>query len=220
VIVAARNEADRIAATLDALAGAFPGAAIWVADDASDDDTATIALAHGARLVSRGRPHGKGANVTAAAEALLSEPAPEIVLLCDADLGSSAARLGPLVEAVRDGRAELTIAAFARRIGGGLGIALGFSRWAVERRTGLRLAAPISGQRAMRAETLRALLPFAPGHGLETAMDIDAGRAGFRIEEIEIDLAHRATGRTLGGFVHRGRQLKDFLRVYWSRRRA
>jgi glycosyltransferase involved in cell wall biosynthesis len=220
VIVAARNEADRIAATLDALAGTFPGAAIWVADDASDDDTATIALAHGARLVSRGRPHGKGANVTAAAEALLSEPAPEIVLLCDADLGSSAARLGPLVEAVRDGRAELTIAAFARRIGGGLGIAVGFSRWAVERRTGLRLAAPISGQRAMRAETLRALLPFAPGYGLETAMDIDAARAGFRIEEIEIDLAHRATGRTLGGFVHRGRQLRDFLRVYWSRRRT
>jgi glycosyltransferase involved in cell wall biosynthesis len=220
VIVAARNEADRITTTLDALAGTFPGAAIWVADDASDDDTATLALAHGARLVSRGRPHGKGANVTAAAEALLSEPAPEIVLLCDADLGPSAARLGPLVDAVRDGRADLTIAAFARRIGGGLGIAVGFSRWAVERRVGLRLAAPISGQRAMRAETLRALLPFAPGYGLETAMDIDAARAGFRIEEIELDLEHRATGRSLGGFIHRGRQLRDFLRVYWARRRA
>jgi glycosyltransferase involved in cell wall biosynthesis len=220
VIVAARNEADRITTTLDALAGTFPGAAIWVADDASDDDTATLALAHGARLVSRGRPHGKGANVTAAAEALLSEPAPVIVLLCDADLGPSAARLGPLVDAVRDGRADLTIAAFARRIGGGLGIAVGFSRWAVERRTGLRLAAPISGQRAMRAETLRALLPFAPGYGLETAMDIDAARAGYRIEEIELDLEHRATGRSLGGFIHRGRQLRDFLRVYWARRRA
>jgi glycosyltransferase involved in cell wall biosynthesis len=220
VIVAARNEADRITTTLDALAGTFPGAAIWVADDASDDDTATLALAHGARLVSRGRPHGKGANVTAAAEALLSEPAPEIVLLCDADLGPSAARLGPLVDAVRDGRADLTIAAFARRIGGGLGIAVGFSRWAVERRVGLRLAAPISGQRAMRAETLRALLPFAPGYGLETAMDIDAARAGYRIEEIELDLEHRATGRSLGGFIHRGRQLRDFLRVYWARRRA
>jgi glycosyltransferase involved in cell wall biosynthesis len=220
VIVAARNEADRITTTLDALSGTFPGAAIWVADDASDDDTATLALAHGARLVSRGRPHGKGANVTAAAEALLSEPAPEIVLLCDADLGPSAVRLGPLVDAVRDGRADLTIAAFARKIGGGLGIAVGFSRWAVERRVGLRLAAPISGQRAMRAETLRALLPFAPGYGLETAMDIDAARAGYRIEEIELDLEHRATGRSLGGFIHRGRQLRDFLRVYWARRRA
>jgi hypothetical protein len=49
-------------------------------------------------------------------------------------------------------------------------------------------------------------------------MDIDAARAGYRIDEIELDLAHRATGRTLVGFLHRGRQLRDFLRVYWSRR--
>jgi glycosyltransferase involved in cell wall biosynthesis len=60
-IVAARNEVDRIGATVDALASAFPGASIWVADDASDDDTAGVALAHGAHIVSRGRPHGKGA---------------------------------------------------------------------------------------------------------------------------------------------------------------
>jgi glycosyltransferase involved in cell wall biosynthesis len=218
VIVAARNEADRIGETLDALADAFPGAAIWVADDASDDGTPEIALARGAKLVGRGRPHGKGANVTAAAEALLSERRRGIVLLCDADLGSSAARLGPLVEAVRNGDAELAIGAFERRVGGGFGLAVGFSRWAVERRTGLRLAAPISGQRAMRAETLRELLPLAPGFGLETAMDIDAARAGYRIEELELDLAHRATGRTLGGFLHRARQLRDFLRVYLSRR--
>ena len=77
MIVAARNEADRIAATVGALRGAFPAAAIWVADDASTDGTAEAAMAAGARVVSRGRPHGKGANVTAAAEAALSdEPTP------------------------------------------------------------------------------------------------------------------------------------------------
>ena len=36
VIVAARNEADRIGATVAALRAAFPAAAVWVADDASD----------------------------------------------------------------------------------------------------------------------------------------------------------------------------------------
>jgi hypothetical protein len=50
-------------------------------------------------------------------------------------------------------------------------------------------------------------------------MNIDAARAGFRIAEVELDLEHRATGRTLGGFVHRGRQLRDVLRAYASRRR-
>ena len=38
---------------------------------------------------------------------------------------------------------------------------------------------------------------------------IDAARAGLRVEEIELPLRHRATGRDLAGFLHRGRQLLD-----------
>ena len=49
VIVAARDEADRIAATIDALEEAFPGARVIVADDASSDGTSDLALARGAR---------------------------------------------------------------------------------------------------------------------------------------------------------------------------
>ena len=220
VIVAAHDEADRIAATLDALAEALPDAAIWVADDASGDGTAAIARARGARVVSRDRPLGKGANVTAAAEAALSEGANgELWLLCDADLGVSARELGSLLDAVRGGGCDLAVAAFKVRSGGGVGAAVGFARWAIERRCGYRAAAPISGQRAMRADTLSALLPFAAGYGMETAMTIDAVRAGCRVREIELDLEHRATGRTLGGFLHRGRQLRDIVRAYLSRRR-
>jgi glycosyltransferase involved in cell wall biosynthesis len=221
VIVAARNEADRIGATLDALAATFPGASLWVADDASEDGTAEVALIHGGKVVSRGRSHGKGANVTAAAEAMLSEGDPgAVVLLCDGDLGASAARLAPLVEAVADGTADLAIGGFARRVGGGFGAALGFSRWATERLGGVTLDAPISGQRAVRGDALAGLLPFAPNYGMETAMNIDAARAGLRIRELELDLEHRSTGRTLAGFRHRGRQLVDFGRVYLSRRRT
>jgi glycosyltransferase involved in cell wall biosynthesis len=220
VVVAARNEHDRIGAALSALAGAFPGASVWVADDASTDSTPEIAMSAGARVVSRGRPHGKGANVTAAAQAALGDEVADAtpVMLCDADLGASAARLAPLVDAVRRGECDLAVASFSRTVGGGLGIAVGFARWAVERRCGMRMAAPLSGQRAMRAEVLRGLLPLAPGFGLETGMDIDAVRAGHRVREIELDLEHRATGRTAGGFVHRARQLRDIVRVYRSRR--
>ena len=70
----------------------------------------------------------------------------------------------------------------------------------------------------MRPEVLRAVLPFAPGFGMETGMTIDAHRAGYRIVEIELDLEHRGTGRTAAGFAHRARQLADFARVYASRR--
>ena len=178
-------------------------------------------MAAGAEVVSRGRPHGKGANVTAAAEAALSvEPRPRLVLLCDGDLGDSAARLVPLVEAVRGGECDLAVAAFSRRVGGGLGLALGFARWAIRRLCGAETEAPISGQRAMRVETLRAVLPFARGYGMEIGMTVDAVRAGHRLGEYELDLEHRATGRNLAGFLHRARQLRDFLAVFLSRLRT
>jgi glycosyltransferase involved in cell wall biosynthesis len=220
VIVAARNEADRIGDTLVALREAFPGASIWVADDASEDGTGETAMAVGAQVVSRRRPHGKGANVTAAAEAALSaEPLPEVVLLCDGDLGASALRLTPLVVAVECQECDLAVAAFSNRVGGGFGVALGFAGWAIGRLCGLRTRAPISGQRAMRTEVLRATLPFATGYGMEIGMTVDAVRSGYRLREYEIDLEHRAGGRTLAGFAHRARQLADFARVYISRRR-
>lgn len=219
VIIAARNEADRVGETVTALRREFPRAAIWVADDASGDGTAELALTVGAQVVSRARPHGKGANVTAAAEAVLSaEPVPGLVLLCDGDLGASAGRLAPLVAAVERGECDLAVASFSRRLGGGFGLAVGFAHWAIRRLCGAETTAPISGQRALRVQALRATLPFAAGFGMEIGMTVDAVRAGFRLREYELDLEHRATGRTLAGFAHRGTQMWDFARVFLARR--
>jgi glycosyltransferase involved in cell wall biosynthesis len=231
VIVTAYNEADRLPATLAALRTVFPGAPVIVADDGSRDESARVAVQEGAELVRSEKTIGKGGVATLAALRVLDRSrAPgeggrdgpggpsQIVVLCDGDLGDSAAQLPSLVDAVRRGDGDLAVGAFARREGGGFGVALGFARWAVRRRAGIELQSPISGQRALRLEVLRAVVPFAHAFGMETAMNIDAARAGFRIVEVELELAHRATGRTLGGFVHRFRQLVDFARVYVSRR--
>jgi hypothetical protein len=180
-------------------------------------------MQHGAQVVSRGRPHGKGANVTAAAQTVLgraSDPDPPVFLLCDGDLGDSARSLATLVEAVEAEECDLAVAAFRRRLGGGFGIALRFARWAIRRRCGAEATAPISGQRALRADLLRAVVPFAAGFGMEVGMTIDAVRAGYRLREYELDLEHRASGRTLGGFRHRAIQLRDFARAYRARRRG
>ncbi len=222
VIVTARNEADRLPATLDALAAAFPGARVLVADDGSTDGSAAVAAAHGAEVVRCERNLGKGGAATRAAQRLLplAEEAPQaVILLCDGDLAASAEALRALVEEVRAGGADLAVAAFQRRVGGGFGLALGFARWAIRRRCGFEARAPISGQRALRAGVLPAVVPFAPRFGMEIGMTIDAVRAGFRVGEVDLPLAHRATGRTLRGFLHRGRQLLDFAAVYLARRR-
>jgi len=220
-IVAARNEGERIGATLRSLKEVSAGIGLWVADDASSDDTRDAALAAGATVIGRNAPHGKGGNVTAAATAALEGLDPETtVLLCDGDLAETAARLLPLIEAVESGGTDLAIAAFERKVGGGLGLAKGYARNAIRKLCGLETTAPISGQRAMRARVLADLLPFAPRYGMEIGMTVDAVRAGYRVSEIELDLAHRATGRSLAGFLHRGRQLRDFFAVYRNRRRS
>jgi len=223
VLVAARDEASAIAATVSALMRALPEALVWVADDGSRDRTAVLASGAGARVVSSQRPLGKGGAMTLAARRALAalDPAgPEpVFLLCDGDLGDSAAELVALVALVRTGGGDVAIGVFRDRSGGGLGVALAFARWALRRRCGLRAQAPISGQRALSASSLRAVLPFAGGYGMELGMGIDAVRSGLRVVEVELDLAHRASGRTPAGFAHRARQLCDFVRVYATWRR-
>jgi glycosyltransferase involved in cell wall biosynthesis len=228
-IVTAYNEADRIGATLATLADAFPGARLIVGDDGSAEGTAQIAREAGAHVVRSERVIGKGGAATLAAEAALREaragvdgPAGEghtVFLLCDGDLGESARELRALTSAVQRGDADIAVATFARRVGGGFGLALGFAGWAIRRRCGLVTSAPISGQRALSQAALADVLPFAHGFGMEVGMTIDAVRAGHRVIEIELDLSHRASARTLAGFAHRGGQLIDFARAYIARGR-
>ena len=214
IVVTAYNEADRLGETLRALDEAFPGARVIVADDASTDATAQMARQGGAEVVTPERRLGKGGVATLAAERVRGAT----LVLCDGDLGDSAAHLPRLVEAVDTGQGDLAVAVFAKRVGGGFGLAVGYAHRAIRRLTGLDLRAPISGQRALAPAVVDAVLPFAPRFGMEIGMTVDAHRAGFRVVEVELPLEHRATGRTAAGFVHRARQLKDFARVYASRR--
>ena len=221
VIVAAHNEGDRIEQTLHALQEVFPGARILVADDASTDDTAARAAAAGAELVTAPRNIGKGGANTLAARRVLSlalTPDPPVFVLCDGDLGETARQLPALVAAVRRGECDLAVGAFSKRVGGGFGLAVGYARAAIRRLSGLELDAPISGQRAMRGAVLPVVVPFAPRFGMEIGMTVDAARAGFTIGEVELDLAHRATGRDWRGFTHRAHQLRDFMFTELSRR--
>jgi glycosyltransferase involved in cell wall biosynthesis len=221
IIVTAHDEADRLPDTLAALASAFADAHVIVADDGSTDATSQVAAAAGAQVVRGERAIGKGGAATLAARTVLSralEPDPPVFVLCDGDLAGSAAQLLALADAVRAGRCDLAVAIFAARVGGGFGLAIGFAHRAIRRLTGLDLRAPISGQRALSGPAFATVVPFAPRFGMEIGMTVDAARAGFAIEEVQLDLAHRASGRTWRGFAHRGRQLADFVAVYLSRR--
>jgi glycosyltransferase involved in cell wall biosynthesis len=210
-LVPAHDESDRIGATVAALA-ALPGVSeVVVVDDGSSDDTATTALAAGATVLRTRRRLGKGGAVEGALRRIT---AADVWLFADGDLGASAAALAPVLDAAIMGRADLAVAVFPPQGGGGLGAVKRFAADAIRALSGFRAAQPLSGQRALTAEALRACRPLAPGFGMETAMTIDAARAGLRIEEVAAPgLEHRLTHRDLSGFVHRGRQGLDIARA-------
>jgi hypothetical protein len=197
ILVAARDEEAAIAETVSMLRAQFPDADVIVADDGSRDTTAARAEAAGATVLRLPR-RGKGQALSAAERAA----PPGSLLLVDAEVR------GDLTSLAGDG---LRIARFTRREGGGFGLAKRVARALIALRAGLDAQEPLSGQRRLDARARAAVFPLAPGFGAETRMTIDAARAGIAVTEVDLDLAHRATGRDLRGFVHRGRQLAHLL---------
>ena len=197
VLVAARDEEGTIGATVAALRRAFPNAEVLVADDGSRDGTAAAAEAAGARVVRLPRL-GKGQALALAEREAAAGP----LLLCDADLEGD---LVPLAGS----EADLAVAVFAERQGGGFGLAKRVGRMLISACSGFAAREPLSGQRALSPAARAACFPTAPGFGCEVRSTIDAVRAGLRVEEVELPLRHRATGRDLPGFAHRARQLLD-----------
>jgi glycosyltransferase involved in cell wall biosynthesis len=210
-IVAARNEAGRVGATVEAIRSISEVDEVLVVDDGSADGTAEEAVAAGARVLVAPRRIGKGGAVEAG---IARAGAADVYLLLDADLGASAKEAAALLVAARSGAADVAIGALPRNPRhGGFGLVRRLSAGAIRRLAGYRASQPLSGQRALRREALEAVRPLAPGFGLETAMTIDAVRAGLRVVEVPVQMTHAPTGRSLRGFRHRARQGIDVLRV-------
>jgi len=197
ILVPARNEEERIGETVAALRRDFPDAEVIVVDGRSQDRTAKRAEEAGAAVI-RVERLGKGEALSAGERA--APPGP--VLLVDADLRGSLRQLA-------ESDADLAVAAFTRRVGGGFGLAKRVGRELIRLRTGVAPREPLSGQRLVGTRARDACFPLASGFGCEVRMTIDALRAGLTLEEVELDLDHRATGRNAAGFLHRGRQVLD-----------
>ena len=226
VIIPAWNEADRIQDTV-AAAASVPGVdVVVVVDDASRDGTATRAIAAGAGVMRHSRNRGKAAAMETGAEAirLLDQrdglaSAPRHLLFLDGDLGKTAAQAAPLTEAVLAGTADMTVAVFTATVKlGGHGLVVGLAGSGIRRATGRQFRQPLNGQRCITRAAIDAARPLAPGWGAETALIIDLLRKGFRVAEVEVDMAHRATGSDLRAQLHRARQLADVARALAARR--
>ena len=203
-----------------ALRDAFPGALVVVADDGSPRrDGARSREQAGAQVVRLARPHR--------ARAAPPRRRPRSRWLrrpswcCSATPTSATAPRGcaPLLTRRRARRGATSRSRSSRAASAAASASPSASRTgrsSTSRASTCARRSPASGRCAPRCS--RPSTPFAPRFGMEIGMTVDAVRAGLRVVEVEVDLEHRATGRTLGGFVHRFRQLRDFTLVYASRR--
>ncbi len=95
---------------------------------------------------------------------------------------------------------------------GGFGLTVGLARWGIRMLTGLKMQSPLSGQRCL-PRALAEQVGIADRFGVEVGLTLEVFRRGGRILEIPLPMKHRATGRTVRGFSHRGRQFFDALVV-------
>jgi glucosyl-3-phosphoglycerate synthase len=228
-VIPAKDEQERIAATVTAARELPHVSLVLVCDDGSSDQTAQFAAGAGAIVVSHNRNRGKSAAIESAVNALGvleqrdDRPESGTLLLLDADLEDSAANCGPLIEPVVSGRADLTIGVLppqrtaAGEAPGGLGLVMTTATRGIQELTGWTPRAPLSGQRCITRRAFEVASPLAAGWGVEVGMTIDVLRAGLKVEEIEIELHHRATGSDFGSHLHRAKQLRDVTRALAAR---
>jgi len=212
VVMPAWNEQARVAQTVRAALSIPTVDCVLVVDDGSTDNTAAIAAAAGADVLSLPGHKGKGEALAAGIAAISAD----IYLFLDADLGVSAQAAAVLLEPVLHRTADMTIARFPRTGPAGFGIARGLARRGIQWLTGWLPESPLSGQRAISQEVVQKV-DIASGWCAEVGLTVDAIRNGFRVQEVPVACQHRHTGRDWRGFLHRGRQFTAIAAVLWSR---
>ncbi len=215
VVIPAKNESERIAATIGAARQLPQVSMVVVVDDGSSDDTAQVALAAGAKVIQHHRNQGKGRAMRSGAEYVATQDASAALLFLDADLQATASETAALITAIVAGDADLTIAILPPQLtsGGGHGFVVRLARNGIHQATGWMPTQPLSGMRCLTRAAYDAVQPFAGGWGVETGMTIDALKAGLRVLEVPCPLQHRVSGRGWRAQLHRARQYRD---VFWA----
>ena len=227
-IIAAKDEAPRIASTIRAVRGIDGVDLVIVVDDGSSDATAKLARGAGAVVLQHSRNRGKAAAMATGARAAADldrrDPAgsgrARELLFIDADLEGSAANMAVLVGPVATGKTDMTIAVLPPQVtsGGGHGFVVRLARNGIERLAGWTPAQPLSGMRCLTREAFEAATPLARGWGVETGMTIDLLRQGFVAVEVPCELRHRPSGTDLRGQLHRAAQYRDVMLAVTNRR--
>ena len=189
VVLPCRDEARALPGLLTRMP---PGYRPIVVDNGSTDGTAEVARAHGATVVPVSEP-GYGAAVHAGIVAA----GDGVVCVMDADGSFDPAQLARVADPVRQGTARLAVGR-RRPVARGVWppharVANAALAWRLRRTAGLPVH-DIGPMRAARRADLLALDLRDRRFGYPLELLIGAGRAGWRIVEVDVDYHPRAAG--------------------------
>jgi glycosyltransferase involved in cell wall biosynthesis len=213
VVLPCRDEAPALPALLARMPAGFRAI---VADNGSTDGSAAVARALGAVVVDVPQP-GYGAAVHAGV--LAADPSDGVVCVLDADGSFDPADLPLLADPVRSGDADLAVgrrrpvARSAWPVHARLGNAVLAAR--VRRTTGLAVH-DIGPIRACRRDALLALDLRDRRFGYPLELLVAAGRAGWRVREINVAYHPRAAGtrsKVTGTVLGTARAIRDMSAV-------
>ncbi len=196
-VIPAYNEEKTIGHITRVLASIPYITEIIVVDDGSEDHTAWVAEANGAKVISLPKNIGKGGAMMVGVRNSVGE----IILFLDADLiGLTTKHVMDLVEPVIMGHAEMTVGVFEHGR-----VATDLAQY---------LAPFLSGQRVVKREILEQISDLeATRFGVEMALNRYVAEHGLTVHEIILsDMSHIMKEEKLGFF----KGFSARLRMYWE----
>ncbi|MGY1530404.1 glycosyltransferase family 2 protein [Luteimonas sp. A649] len=189
IILPAKNEAEGLRQTLPRLREAQPDAELIVVDDGSTDETARVAAAHGARVLSSPYSMGNGAAIKRGARAAKGE----ILVFMDADGQHDPACIGALLEKMDEGY-DMVVGArdWGDQAGVHRGAANAFYNWLATRITGFKIWDLTSGFRVARANRFLEFLHLLPnGFSYPTTSTMAFFRSAYPVAYLPIPVSQR-----------------------------
>lgn len=209
-IIPAYNEEKSILSTLEGIRKVSAVNEIIVVDDGSTDLTYELLKREkGIILLKNNMNRGKGYSVRSG----LKYASNNYIALVDGDLRESAAEFEKLTNQISNDYSSIIIGILPAAKGmGGFGLVKCLSYSGMYILTSVKVNSILCGQRIIPAAFLREI-ELPEGFALEFKITLEAVRRGLRLVEIPVNMHHRVTGRDLSGFLHRGKQYLDILRM-------
>jgi glycosyltransferase involved in cell wall biosynthesis len=193
VVIPAKNEAASIGQVVSAINNVLTVAEIIVVDDGSTDETAAIAIAHGAQVVQQPYSIGNGAAIKTGAQHANGD----IIIFMDADGQHDPKDIPLLLKKLEEGY-DMAVGARDRKSQAsiGRGIANGFYNRLASYMANQPIMDLTSGFRAVYANKFHEFLYLLPnGFSYPTTITMAFFRAGYTVAYIPIT-AHKRQGKS------------------------